>query len=352
MDTTIKHIAFLVGAGASRDADILTSAEMLSALDSELNSNQTSDSLFDVFRFVKGAIVFAQCCQSNPINTSINIEDIMRRLHLLSNRQYDDLYPFIGSWHEKISIFESKDPQCFHNLIDFIEDRLMSWLDVEGKDLKVAYLTGFGSLASALGAKVRIFSLNYDLSIEKAFENNNKFTLCVGFDDENRWNRDSYEDPDSDIILYKLHGSLDWSKQGGHVIRTETIPDKPFLIFGIDNKLQSIDPYLYLTYQFREWSLRSQILISLGYSFSDPHINRILFQALQADESKRLLIIDKNCVNIQSKLSRVCFEEMEFELPDNKVIYFERGTKDLFENDLLLPKLRAILGEIENDMPF
>ena len=143
--------------------------------------------LLDVFRFVKGAIFFAQCCQTNPIGNPINIEDIMKRLHLLKNRQKDDLYPFIGSWHEKIWIFESKDQRCFANLIDFIEARLIRWLDVQGKDLKVAYLMGFGKLGSDLGAKIRIFSLNYDLSIERAFDNTNKYMLSKGFDSGNRW---------------------------------------------------------------------------------------------------------------------------------------------------------------------
>jgi hypothetical protein len=167
-----------------------------------------------------------------------------------------------------------------------------------------------------------------------------------------RWNRDSYEDPDSDVILYKLHGSLDWYSENGNVYRSNEIPENPLLIFGIDNKLQSIDPYLYLTYQFREWSFRSQIIVCMGYSFGDSYINRIVFQALQTDANKRLLIIDKNCENIEAKLSRICFEEMRFELPDNKVRYLAYGVKQLFEDDLLLPRLVEILSEIDDEMPF
>ncbi|MGO9531722.1 MAG: SIR2 family protein [Syntrophobacteraceae bacterium] len=349
----LKDIIFLLGAGASKNADIKTSAEMIQLLEDGLSSNVEHAFLYEVFRFVKGAIHFAQGCQEQPKNIVMNIEDIMKTLRLLDNRQNEELYPFVGSWHEKISQFENKRAHCFKNLIDHVELKLLEWISIEGKELKANYLQGFSRLAKNTGSQVRIFTLNYDLTIEKSLENLRDCDLQLGFDSENKWNSYCYEDGRADIYLYKLHGSIDWYRdEDGIINKSINKVDKPFIIFGVDNKMQSIDPFFYLTYQFREYALRASIIVIIGYSFGDSYINRIIFQAVQSDPRKTLLVVNKSTRDLKSRLCNTCFNEMEYELSDSKVYTIETETEKLFLDNLLEPMLERIHSEMQEDMPF
>lgn len=353
-NTLRGDIIFLLGAGASKNADIPISSEMLYNLEKSLSSNVEDESWLEIYHYVLGAISFAKGCRGSKGMGTTNIEDIMKTLRLLANRQYEDIYPFVGSWHEKISQFESKDSKCFKKLIEFIEEKFVEWVDLKDKEMKANYLQGFGKLAKDLSAKIRIFTLNYDLSIETAIDNYSRCSLQTGFDFEGNWNSAFYDESESDIYLYKLHGSIDWwYTDNGLIVRSEEPAGKKrLLIFGVDNKLQSIDPFFYQTYQMRQHILQTEVIIIIGYSFSDSYINRIIFQALQHDESKKLLIIDKYANRIKENLHSICLNDMDFELPENKVIPFQVETKPLFENDLLKPKLDEIYTKIEDELPF
>lgn len=73
--------------------------------------------------------------------------------------------------------------------------------------------------------------------------------------------------------------------------RTPDNIDDIDLIFGTDYKLSYIDPYLYMAYSLRKYSLSSHLIISVGYGFRDEHINGILRQALIQDPEKHLLAV-------------------------------------------------------------
>ena len=97
-----------------------------------------------------------------------------------------------------------------------------------------------------------------------------------------------------DIYFYKLHGSTDWYDDlNGRLTFTDapnTIPDdKAAIIFGTSYKLQYRDPFLFLAYEFRKWVLDCKLIICIGYGFGDPHINKIIQQAL-SQNSRRLLL--------------------------------------------------------------
>ena len=62
------------------------------------------------------------------------------------------------------------------------------------------------------------------------------------------------------------------------------------IIFGVQNKLQSYDPYLFYFYAFREACIRSELIVISGYGFYDKHINDNLSSAIQLDPNKRILV--------------------------------------------------------------
>ena len=97
---------------------------------------------------------------------------------------------------------------------------------------------------------------------------------------------DDAREDSPDLYLYKLHGSVDWSyDNGGNLIYHESSsqiePENLAIIFGTTYKLQYIDPFLFFAYEFRKWTLDDgKLIVVIGYSFADEHINGILTQSL------------------------------------------------------------------------
>ncbi len=171
---------------------------------------------------------------------------------------------------------------------------------VRGGSKKVVFdnYTRFFDFQETYNFPLRVFSLNYDLCLEKN-KPSGKY-LERGFDPESRsWDSGrfypAHEEPD--LYLYKLHGSLDWERdegKGNIVIEVDNIPKMPDLIFGTDYKLTYVDPYLYYASEFRKYSLEAKIILVVGYSFNDEHINSILEQSLNYDSGKKLYVVNTN----------------------------------------------------------
>ena len=144
---------------------------------------------------------------------------------------------------------------------------------------------------------LRVFSLNYDLCVE---ETCGKKNVQRGFSDERAWDWRLFNETSDDLVplmLYKLHGSADWYfAEDGRV----TYSDSPStikageiaLIFGTSYKLQYVDPFLFLAYELRRWTLdAARIIVCVGYGFNDDHINGILQQSLRQDQHRKLLAV-------------------------------------------------------------
>jgi SIR2-like domain len=125
---------------------------------------------------------------------------------------------------------------------------------------------------------------------------------------------ESREETSPDIYLYKLHGSIDWyrDKDQGNILKLSAAPHaSPDLIFGTDYKMQYIDPYLFYAYEFRRYSLESRVILAIGYSFRDDHINGIIAQALQNNPNRILLAVSpsasKDLVTLEAVKAQCLF---------------------------------------------
>jgi hypothetical protein len=157
--------------------------------------------------------------------------------------------------------------------------------------------------------KVNIFTLNYDILLEKGCEYSEVF-CCNGFSgfhnrffspssfDLNLYLKSSKAKPFSKAInLYKLHGSISWlptqknpyNPYGLEEIQISTSDDVDFdmiedcIIYPIQSKKShSLDlPYSELFRQFIEHLHKEcSTLIVIGYSFLDEHINDLIANAL------------------------------------------------------------------------
>lgn len=137
---------------------------------------------------------------------------------------------------------------------------------------------------------VEIFSPNYDLLMEEAFEQ----ALLPYFDGFSGAHKPFF-DPTSianDKLpprwsrLWKIHGSLGWDISGNTVIRTG-IRNATSLIYPDHLKYDQItrQPYSALFERLKEFLMTpDSILICTGFSFFDAHITAVLDEALEANK--------------------------------------------------------------------
>ncbi|MBZ5622345.1 MAG: SIR2 family protein, partial [Acidobacteriia bacterium] len=196
-----------------------------------------------------------------------------------------------------------------------------------------------------LNFAVRIFSLNYDLCLEHHAKER---PLEMGFDKTTEsWDFRRFEARDEEaphIYLYKLHGSITWyrEKHEGNILKLAATPQaEPDLIFGTDYKMQYIDPYLFYAYELRRYSLEAKIILTIGYSFRDDHINRIITQALQHDQSRVLVAVSRSATGAIKQLGG---SGPQYRAYDQNAAAFLR--------DITIAKLENLAGIPHDETPF
>ena len=97
--------------------------------------------------------------------------------------------------------------------------------------------------------------------------------------------------------LYKLHGSVNWSRKGEREIEVDTkpCPESVALIYPADGKYQQsyIQPHLELISQYLA-ALRepSTCLIVIGFGFNDGHLSEPILAAVRTNPHLRLIVVN------------------------------------------------------------
>jgi hypothetical protein len=162
--------------------------------------------------------------------------------------------------------------------------------------------------------RVKIFTLNYDLLFEYAATEVNAIvidgfsftiprTFSGRFFDYDIVQREGSKLKEEDNFiqrvfhLHKLHGSLDWKKdKTDDKVIIEDNPDEPLMIYPREAKYEDSygQPFFEMMARFQR-NLRlnnDTILICVGYSFNDKHINAAIEEALNQNPGFRLAVID------------------------------------------------------------
>lgn len=163
--------------------------------------------------------------------------------------------------------------------------------------------------------RLKLFTTNYDMLFEQA-ANECGFTMIDGFTftfprvfNGNNYDYDIVIRKNSRITaqenyaskvfhLYKLHGSLDWERD----TETDQIRKcdfknnrRPVMIFPSSIKYETSyeQPFFEMMSRFQaELRMDNALLIIIGYSFGDKHINSMIFEALELNHSLQLIIVD------------------------------------------------------------
>lgn len=246
-----------------------------------------------------GKDTFAKVCEMFP--TSPIKENIEKLLTLCK------LY---------LELHEEAEDQAATLVRDFVKDAELAILDrVNFVDTKTK-LNAHASFIQKVGRRglrkprARFFTTNYDLCFEEAARRH-RFTIIDGFSHamEQVYDRAHF---DYDIVrraagkdapdyienvfhLYKLHGSIDWRRVDGEIIRSKGPNGSPILIYPRSSKYQEAfeAPYLDMIGALQA-ALRepdTALLVS-GFGFNDDHLSRPILASVEANMSLRLVICD------------------------------------------------------------
>jgi hypothetical protein len=393
-----KEIIMILGAGASVEAGIPHSAKMIEELENLVRTDDEWKILHDLYFYIKGTFQYGNALRkiSNPKNpeTYYNIESLYVALDELSKRDEHSLFPFIGAWNPKLSDVAGNKFENVRELKQKIYDKIRKWVG-KTQEENIEYYENLFKFRIEYENSLRIFSMNYDLCVEKTWNSwslKNKgydIELERGFysiaepevskkrcwdwkrlDGENQINNEKQP-----VFLYKLHGSIDW-KTDGEKIKFEdgdgwseiNINDSVF-IFGETNKLHYNDPFFYLFQEFRKWTLSSKLMISLGYSFGDPHINNVIRQSLLDNPNRKLLVVSPYRFNGDTPVGEDEIENKEEveenrvkkirsihdllklgELCENQIAYWFYGAKAFMSDKLKIEDLASLFPENEVDL--
>jgi hypothetical protein len=347
-----NSVLVLLGAGASREAGIPTSAEMIDKVEHLLRDNSAWQGYRSLYYFVKSAIYFSDGLEGK-FNEDVyyNVERLVNTLSELDKKARHPLYPFIGNWNIKLAELGGNDFQRIGELRQMIIKALQGdWVLLEDYS-KSEYYRGLYGFAKDFQFPLRVFSLNYDLCMEK---NCKTEILERGFSDERKWSWRNFELPEDEapnIYLYKLHGSIDWlrDKQKNLIFSDEPSKisiDHLEIIFGTDYKLQYTDPFLFLAYQFRRWTLEAKLIITVGYGYGDEHINGILGQAMasESDPNERKLLavgtfLNENEGEAKSRLAKL------LDIQEAQVVAQKKHASEFMCNEMRIDKLSAHFPE-------
>ena len=288
------EIIFLLGAGSSADAGIPVSKEMIEKVEDLIKNNENWQKYNPIYNYLKSSIIYSDGLRGVfGKNVNFNIERLVNVLYELEKKEVHPIYPFIGQWNTKFIEFDFTKFGKFRNLI---VDQLKNWITL--KDYSSAsYLSKFSEFKNSYSHFLKIFTLNYDLCLEK---NVKKRKIERGFDEKRIWKYRKFDNSniEADIFLYKMHGSVDWERDEvtGKILYSDEVVKikQPDLIFGTNYKLQYVDPYLFFTSEFRKHSLDAKIIVIIGYGFVDEHINGIISQALKSNTNRKIFCVGKN----------------------------------------------------------
>lgn len=329
-------VMFLLGAGASVDATIPMAIQMLGKIEDLIRDDER---LQNLYYYLKSAILYQRGLEGD-FNRKVGVEDLLGVIEELSQKHRNRLYPFVGAWSPHLINVANPDFSNIKRLDELIRSNLVDWVQPKNGSKEGAYFQKLEEFRGAYGRSISIFTLNYDLLVERNLVQMGCL-VETGFDSSDRWNASRFERNDYDQVnfyLYKLHGSIDWEREVDEkddcLKKRENPVKNPDLIFGVNNKLNSGDPYLFYVHELRRHTLESatKLIFVIGYSFSDQYINKLLSQALRSDSTKRIINVSPDADSRNSEI----ITELRMEQNPSAIVPLSTTAKEFFENKLTI----------------
>ncbi len=285
MGSTPHPVLFFLGAGASVMAGVPATEEMVDRFLESLKANQLADRTLK--EIVSRLRHWSKESEKRPITDIELLLQVLERLQ----RPYED--PLTLFFSKAKYDLEEAFPKA--NLVRSLRTFMKSICLVgsgRGNYLQplLQFLLDHGP--------IRVFTVNYDTVVEQ-FCNDFRLELSDGFDLE--WNPIAFDRDNLDLQLFKLHGSITWyeTDQGKYIKLPVFIDRDEVQLFTKEiarslmiypaQKSPENEPLLHILLKLRESLEQSDLAVVAGYSFRDPHIVQMFWEA--GRRNHRLLIL-------------------------------------------------------------
>ena len=166
MSTRSTDVMFLLGAGASVEAEIPMSMTMIGEIEQLLQTNGDWQEHLGLYNHVKSAIHYSAGLKGKfGKEVLYNIETLVNSLYELEKNEEHPLYPFIASWNSRFVALAGTGFENVRYFRRLILKQLKKWMCPENA-AKGDYYQGFVRIQNELNYPLRLFSLNYDLCVD------------------------------------------------------------------------------------------------------------------------------------------------------------------------------------------
>ncbi|MCX6969247.1 MAG: SIR2 family protein [Verrucomicrobia bacterium] len=307
-------IPILIGSGVSCAGD-LPSVDQLSE---QAASHFIGTPREPLFKALKGL------CDEDRNGAASNYEDwlyLATQVRDHVHREYENpgLIPLIADLNSKTELAPKIIQKACEEIIISILHVVCGELSSSDEQAAKAFIALDSALESHSSKKVRFFSLNHDLLLEKYLKKTglvfyDGFAPIDGVDHGRRFdfNRQGFET--SAVALLKLHGSINWWRHRPTRARNadnpwiyefigvemgknrvfEQMDETPLILAGTFNKiLQYSSPvFLQLLGEFHNTLQCADRLAVCGYGFADKGINSLIANWMSSSMEHHLFVFD------------------------------------------------------------
>ncbi|MBL0702639.1 MAG: SIR2 family protein [Sulfurospirillum sp.] len=324
----IKNINFLFGSGTSVDS-IPTMKYLIKKIDAKKNAlfekikNSNKDNLESILGVLYSKRDYQLGINEEDKETEELIkiieETIFNEINIdLSDSCHEKAMNIYKTFYQKVT-YRNRDlsrVNIFTTNNDLFNERVLD-------NLNINYNNGFGGGLERFFNPAR-FEYTFSRKIETSLE--------------------KYEALDNMIYLYKLHGSINWIEKEGNSLfniqevnikNTNKKPSESVLIYP--NPLKQgkslTSPYTDIIREFqKKLLLQNSVLFIIGYSFSDEHINNIIYQALSSNSSISIVIFNNSSEKPLFKIDDQRIYKIFGKDKDKNIHYFEYIVDNLIPN--------------------
>lgn len=168
---------------------------------------------------------------------------------------------------------------------------------------------------------------------------------------------DKYEPVENLVYLYKIHGSVNWRESelmmNNYFHIEEVRPRKEdgsnngVLIYPTPTKQDKSlgSPYVDLFREFQHKLLEPQsVLFVIGYSFSDQHVNDVIYRALATNSTLNVVVLGEKPNDDGKKTKPI------FYVSDNRIFTISGTTKNDQGNDVMIHYFEYFVEQILPDL--
>ena len=257
-----------------------------------------------------------------------DLEAILSDLENLLNLHYIDSF---NCRLKAIPEANDRDEDVFLEISNAAASELRSFIrhqiikeyrELDSEKVVRVYEPLFESIFSLLGQHklvLPVFTTNYDLAIETFCKEKFLEYYLInglepdGFENEYVWNPLMIEPLNQgygkkrQIVLFKLHGSIDWirSKTNNRIVKAQPMYDlldsdvfQNVLIYPAGDKMAVDEPFLTNYRYFSRCCEHTKLLIVIGYSFRDYGTVSALINAFELNDDFFMILISPNANTI------------------------------------------------------